>query len=295
MLKQLLTPAVLATVLKPISYFYKEIIMLSKVRKHLKFLPQLFTVLGAVSMAFALMLSVVNMPVSGQGQEVCPSGNGWVKVEPLSGHSYEYTAPDGKLVAEFCYKAGADNEQSGGGVHYEDVDPPASQVTINNKFKPALSHASFRLVDVPVNTPPPPNTPTFTATFTPTNTPVSPTATFTATNTPTNTPIPDDPQPTPTNTAVPEDPEPTPSNTVVPDDPQPTTTPVPDETPEPEADPTLPPPVSNDPPTVLIPVTGVELGGNSPLSDLQNFVFNMGLTFLGLGLILQSVRKRFNF
>jgi hypothetical protein len=76
-----------------------------------------------------------------------------------------------------------------------------------------------------------------------------------------------------------------------------------DETPDPTEppdtedppEPTLAPPVSNDPPVVLIPVTGIELGGNSPHSDAQNFIFNMGLSFLGLGVVLQSVRKRFNF
>ena len=270
--------------------------MLSRVRKHLKFLPQFFTVLGAVSMAFALLLSVVNMPVIGQA-ETCPDGGDWTKVNVGDLQNFQYTAPDGKLVAEWCYKAGFND------LVFGDVNPPQKQVSLSSNFQQGISHASFRLVNVPTNTPPPP-TPTFTATFTatntPTNTPVSPTATFTATNTPTNTPIPDDPNPTPTNTPIPDDP--TPTNTAVPEDPDPTNTPVPDE-PEPTEppvtedtpEPTLAPPVSNDPPAVLIPVTGIELGGNSPLSDLQNFVFNMGLTFLGLGLILQSVRKRFNF
>ena len=270
--------------------------MLSIVRKHLKFLPQFFTVLGAVSMAFAMLLSVVNVPVLGQA-ETCPDGGGWTKENVGDQQNFQYTAPDGKLVAEWCYKAGSND------LVFEVVNPPQKQVSLSSNFQQGISHASFRLVNVPTNTPPPPtptftptNTPvtptaTFTATNTPTNTPVSPTATFTATNTPTNTPIPDDPNPTPTNTPIPDDPQPTPTNTAVPEDPDPTITPVPDETPEP----TLAPPVSNDPPSVLIPVTGIELGGNSPLSDLQNFVFNMGLTFLGLGLILQSVRKRFNF
>jgi hypothetical protein len=85
---------------------------------------------------------------------------------------------------------------------------------------------------------------------------------------------------------------PDPTNTPVPDEtPDPTEPPVTDETPEP----TLAPPDPDEPPTVLIPVTGVELPGNSPLSDVQNFVFNMGLSFLGIGLVLQSIRKRFNF
>ncbi len=68
-----------------------------------------------------------------------------------------------------------------------------------------------------------------------------------------------------------------------------------DETPDPTAQPTLPPPTSNDPPTVLIPVTGSELGSNSPLGKVQSVMFNFGLGFLGIGIVLQSLRKRLNF
>jgi hypothetical protein len=57
----------------------------------------------------------------------------------------------------------------------------------------------------------------------------------------------------------------------------------------------LPPPTNNDPPTVLIPVTGAEFGSNSPLEKVQSVMFNLGLGFLGIGLVLQSLRKRLNF
>jgi hypothetical protein len=109
------------------------------------------------------------------------------------------------------------------------------------------------------------------------------------------TPTPEDPTPTPV-TPTPDDPTPTPEDptaTPLPDDPTPT--PQTDETPDPTVAPTLPPPVSNDPPTVLIPVTGAEFGGDSPLRNVQSVLFNLGLSFLGLGLVLQSMRKKLNF
>jgi hypothetical protein len=313
--------------------------MLSKLKKLLKFAPQFFTIFGAMSIAIALLLSVVNVPVAGQA-ETCPVGNGWIKENVGDEPSFQYTAPDGMVVAESCYKAGSNP------LVYDTYDPPQKQVSLTSKYQQGISHASFRLVAAPTNTPVTPTntpvtptntpvtptntpvTPTNTP-ITPTNTPVTPTNTpVTPTNTPTNTAIPDDPDPspTPTNTEEPKDPDPTPTNTDVPVDPTPTTTedpndpdptntpvpdetpdptntPVPDETPDPTEppvtdetpEPTLAPPDPDEPPTVLIPVTGVELPGNSPLSDVQNIVFNMGLSFLGIGLVLQSIRKRFNF
>jgi hypothetical protein len=158
-------------------------------------------------------------------------------------------------------------------------------------------------------------TPTPTDTVVPTPTPEDPTPTPV-------TPTPEAPTPTPV-TPTPEDPTPTPSDpgtTPTPSDPgttptpsDPGTTPTPDlpeetptpgdptatpgtgETPDPTPQPTLPPPTSNDPPTILIPVTGMEIGNHSPIDKVQSVMFNMGLGFLGLGLVLQSLRKKLNF
>jgi hypothetical protein len=44
----------------------------------------------------------------------------------------------------------------------------------------------------------------------------------------------------------------------------------------------------------LIPVTGSVLNGSSPLDRVQSVLFNLGLSFLGLGLVLQSLRKKIN-
>ena len=86
----------------------------------------------------------------------CPNtGNGWIKVDSINALSYMYTAPDGKLVESVCYKAGTTK------IEY-DVSPPESPHTVNSTvLNPVgnnyqnISHASFKLVDVPVKIDPP--------------------------------------------------------------------------------------------------------------------------------------------
>ena len=148
-------------------------------------------------LAILLLLAVSVAEASG-GQQVCPQGGGWVKVDGLDDPSYFYTAPDGSLVAEFCYKAGTS-------VVFHDVEPPQGSVTVQSEipaggpfgwfclFSPGsgfckdLSHASFRLVQESQDEPTP--TPTATATATETLTP-TPTNTDEPTATPTHTPEP---------------------------------------------------------------------------------------------------------
>ena len=311
--------------------------MLSKFRKVLKFAPQLFTVFGALSIAFALLLSVVNLPVMANGGVVNWEGNGSNNLPCVNGVA-QWNFSGGQNVTSAVLTVNGQNYgmSQTGGVWKAQV-PGLSTVSEayvtytgdlgNGNSVLTISHCTLDETPDPTNTSVPP---TLTPSNTPTNTPVAPT--FTPSNTPTNTAIPDDPDPTqtpggPIATNTPTDiPTATPTNTIPPatptetvteepKDPGPTGTPVTDETPNPTEppvtdetpdptqppvtdetpEPTLAPPVSNDPPSVLIPVTGIELGGNSPLSDAQNFIFNMGLSFLGLGLVLQSLRKRFNF
>lgn len=149
----------------------------------------------------------------------------------------------------------------------------------------------------PTNTPTstPTSTSTSTATLTPTNTPThtataSPTAT--ATNTPTNTPqeatvtatftfTPGDPTDTPTNTPVP----PTSTNT---NTPRPPTQVV---TRTSTLPPTLPPPSVNTP-EVLIPVTGINLNLPDAMNNLQVIFLNLGLSLLGLGMVLHGLSRR---
>lgn len=55
---------------------------------------------------FAVMsLVVVGGVASANGQETCPEGNGWTKVDNLSGLTYTFTPPVGFEVVESCYKA----------------------------------------------------------------------------------------------------------------------------------------------------------------------------------------------
>ncbi len=316
--------------------------MSSKLRKFMKYIPQFFTILGAVSVAFAMLLSLVNVPVQAAeikaAAETCPDGSdGWVKVNVGDNPTFTYTAPGEYLIAEWCYKAGSNP------LVFGDVIPPQKTVTLVSIYQQGISHASFRLIiPTPTNTPPqdetPTNTPVTPTPEDPTPTPVTPTpedpTPTPVTPTPEDptptpvTPTPEDPTPTPV-TPTPEDPTPTPVTptpedstptpvTPTPEDPTPTpsdpgTTPTPDlpeetptpgdptatpgtgETPDPTPQPTLPPPTSYDPPTILIPVTGMEIGNHSPLGKVQSAMFNMGLGFLGLGLVLQSTRKRLNF
>ena len=172
--------------------------------------------------------------VTAQGQEVCPNtGNGWIKFDNLSGFVFTYTAPDGYLVAESCYKAATE-------VVYETYEPPQKSIVITT-FRHEISHVSVRIVPEP--TPTPTQTPTQTATPTSTNTPTqTPTETATPTSTPTNTPtqtptetatpatptstITDTPEPTPTATQeITDTPEPTPTATQeITDTPEPTPT-----------------------------------------------------------------------
>ncbi|MDO9085955.1 MAG: hypothetical protein Q7U53_07095 [Anaerolineaceae bacterium] len=300
--------------------------MSSKIRKNCKFLPNLFMLLGAVSVAFAMLLSMVNLPVSagdGNPEITCPSGGGWDKVDLPSDTYYEFTydAPPDKLIERSCWKSGTTREIT---FHV----PPVSSVTFTNSQY--LSHYSIFLGDkpdptpddptdtpvtptVPTDTPVTPTVPTDTPVTptVPTDTPVTPTVptdTPVTPTVPTDTPVtPTVPTDTPVTPTVPTDTPVTPTVptdtpvTPIPDEPSPTpvdpgqtSTPDVDETPDPTNAPTFPPPTSNDPPTILIPVTGSELDSNSPLDRLQSVLFNLGLSFLGLGLVLQSLRKKIN-
>jgi len=105
-----------------------------------------FLVLPSIMFALFLAFSPVGRVEAG---DTCPhTGDGWVKIEPLSGVSFMYTAPEGKLVAESCYKVGSHDPV------FQPYDPAQSSVTVtstllnpNGNAVQELSHASFRLVD----------------------------------------------------------------------------------------------------------------------------------------------------
>lgn len=164
------------------------------------------------------VLMVLALPVLGDGQETCPEGDGWVKVDNLDGQSYTYDVPEGFEVTNNCFKAGAD------GKSYDDegnkLDSAlvfGSGSTVNNttvfnqngKLRD-ISHASFLLVAIEEEEEEE-ETPTTTIPEEPSTTlpPVEPPTTIEVTPIP---PITEDPDETTTTTVAP----PTPSTIVEP-------------------------------------------------------------------------------
>lgn len=129
-----------------------------------------------------MMPFILKNPVFAQGQETCPASGDWVKQDGLSGTSFTFTAPEGKLIAETCYKASTE-------VIFNIINPPKKSVTVISTVGHDLSHASFRLVDEPEPSPTPTDEPT-----------PSPTPTDEPTPNPTPT---DEPTPSPTPTDEP--------------------------------------------------------------------------------------------
>jgi hypothetical protein len=284
--------------------------MSSKFRKIIKFLPQFFTILGAVSVAFAMLLSMVNIPAQAEANpQKCPETGlnvkveakenqetynfntyGWVRITADNDQAF-WGAYTPYKVINACIKAGA------GGIYY--VDDPNGTDKLS---KYDISHVVvyFELAGDPTEEPTvePTEEPTVEPTVEPTETitpvPGDPTPDPSETVTPdpsvTVTPDPGSPTPDPSETVTPD-----PSETVTPDPGNPTPTEDPDQTTNPTSVPTMSQPVPSNDPTILIPVTGMEIGNHSPIDKVQSVMFNMGLGFLGLGLVLQSLRKKLNF
>ena len=118
----------------------------------LKFLASLVLVMALL----ALFTPVV--PVQANGAEVCPDGDGWVKVDNLSGFDYTYTPPAGYHVSDNCYKHSTY-------VHYGSGPTVSADLHWNDnagKFiRHELSHAAFKIEpnEQPTNTPTPTEVP----------------------------------------------------------------------------------------------------------------------------------------
>lgn len=156
---------------------------------------------------------------------------------------------------------------------------PTSTATNTETLTPSASPTST-LTDTPTATPTstPTNTPTHTPTSTSTNTPTS-----TPTNTSTYTPLP------PTDTAAPSTSTPAPSTNT----PKPliVVSPTRTSTQQRPTDPaTLAPPVST--PSVLIPVTGIDLEVEEYMQNLQVIFINLGFSLLGIGMVLNGLSRR---
>jgi hypothetical protein len=258
--------------------------------------------LGNVSymlgVAFLIAAMAVNAIPAPQAQAapgfVCHEQNGWTIWEPQPGTFHQIEG-----AISYCAKAGSTGGGGQGCTAY-DVSGSFSYVqgVINTAGNCGLSHWGYMLGDptsTPTNTNTPTNTPTHTSTNTPTNTPTD-TPTNTPTDTPTNTPTETQEQFTPTVTNTPTDTPTgtltatntatnTPTNTATETQeaftPTVTNTPTNTVTDTPTITPTTPP-------QPLIPVTGANLGGGWKNSTI---FFNLGIAFLGLGLVLNGLAR----
>lgn len=99
------------------------------------------------TLVLSLPLLFVGVAVA-NGQETCPEGDGWVKVDGLSGLIYTFDVPEGYEVADNCYKASTTVVYGSGdtvesSVWNKDDCPGARGCNLQE-----LSHASFRLVKI---------------------------------------------------------------------------------------------------------------------------------------------------
>ena len=129
-----------------------------------------WTLIIAAILMSALAFSVLYGNVTAQGQDTCPDGGEWVKVDGINQQNYEYTAPEGYVIIETCYKAGTE-------LVTETIDPPQTTITLTSEVENPegnafqdISHASFRLQAIATSTPTMTPTPTQTPTVTPTPT-----------------------------------------------------------------------------------------------------------------------------
>jgi hypothetical protein len=122
--------------------------------------------LGVTLIGGAAVASASDHPTN-QNDGVCAGTH----QTPPAGPSFTYTAPEGKLIAWWCAKAGSANQ--GDGPESHTVNPPAESVTISHSSGKDLSHFSVKLVDKPkptTSTMPPDTTVPPTSTLPPTTT-----------------------------------------------------------------------------------------------------------------------------
>ncbi|MBM7831080.1 hypothetical protein JOE59_001785 [Agromyces cerinus] len=107
--------------------------------------------LTALVLGTGLALVGIAAPASagGEGNEgkVCANLDTGHKSDAV-GASFTIEAPEGKLIAEVCVKAGSDNQ--GDGPVSTTYDPPVASVIISHPSGKDISHYSVRYVDVPV-------------------------------------------------------------------------------------------------------------------------------------------------
>lgn len=97
----------------------------------------------------AITIFLLLAPVSVMAQtESCPVDDDWIKFWRLDVTEFNYTAPEGKFVAETC-------QRESNSIFYFDIRPPRKHVTIESVTGGDIHYLSVRLVDKPSENMPP--------------------------------------------------------------------------------------------------------------------------------------------
>jgi len=124
-------------------------------------MKKIFAVIAAVVLAAVVMVGGIATAAPGNGQKTCPTSDGWVKFDGLSGHTF--TLPD----------AVAENATVENCVKYATTVVYGTGVTVVSDGKHEISHASFKVTVPDEPTDPPTDEPTEPPTDEPTD-PVDP-------------------------------------------------------------------------------------------------------------------------
>jgi len=109
-------------------------------------------ILVAYIVVMLLALAFV-MTAGATGQETCPDGGAWNKVDGLSGFTYTYTPPPGYFVTDNCYKHSTYVHFGTGDTVVADEHCSWKWVGWQLKYvctTHELSHASFKIEEIPV-------------------------------------------------------------------------------------------------------------------------------------------------
>jgi hypothetical protein len=99
-----------------------------------------------------LLLSLLALPLvigsvaMATGQETCPEGGEWVKVDNLSGLTYTHQVSEGFKITENCYKAGTTVVYGSGATVTSTVWNKEGCPDEHGCNYKELSHASFKIV-----------------------------------------------------------------------------------------------------------------------------------------------------
>lgn len=109
-----------------------------------------YTLITVLFVTVVAIVMFAPLPAAHARQEVCPEGGKWSShFDGVEDSTTSYTAPEGKLVAESCVKAGSDVSTDGQARKFTNYNPAEKTVNLSSATGKAISHFSVRLVDVP--------------------------------------------------------------------------------------------------------------------------------------------------